>query len=283
MLLSIVIPAHNEEGVIRPCLESLIAQDSPAAPEFGVEVIVVANACSDRTAALARELEPLARARGYGWTVIEDCVGGKARALNRGDAMARGGIRVYLDADVVCSPTLLGELATALEGDAPLYASGAITIPPGASWVSRRYGEFWSRLPFVAADVSGCGLYAVNAAGRRRWGAFPKLHSDDKFVRLLFSRAERRRVAARYSWPVPEGLLTLLRVRRRWCEGNAELRHAYPDLRADSGPGTAWQYARLALSRPVSACVFSIIYAGGALLAARHETSTPIQWRRARQ
>lgn len=282
MILSIIIPSHQEEATIQNCLRSIIAQTVFQNRSIRAEVIVVANACTDATAERARSLESVAQGLGLGWTVIVDPIGGKTRALNRGDDVARGDFRIYLDADVVCGPTLVEELVSALDSDAPLYASGTVSIPRSKSWFSRCYARFWTRLPFVASDVAGYGLYAVNAAGRQRWADFPDLHSDDKFVRLLFKSSERRRVAATYSWPIPDGILNLVNVRRRWCEGNAQLRGSFPELHSDPYPGTAWQYACLMATTPVSAVVFSIVYAGGALLARGREISNPIQWRRAR-
>lgn len=282
MDISIIIPAHQEEDSIESCLISILDQNFVKNASARVEVIVVANACTDATVERVRGMEDLARTRGVDWVVMDDPVGGKARALNRGDQAARGTIRIYLDADVTCCPTLLEELNDALAGSMPIYASGTVTIPPSKSWFSRCYARFWTRLPFVASDVAGYGLYAVNAAGRRRWVEFPDVHSDDKFVRLLFNPVERRRVDASYSWPVPDGIINLLRVRKRWCQGNAQLRAAFPKLHANPYPGTVWQYVRAATARPVSACVFAIVYAGGALLARSDGQANDIQWRRSR-
>lgn len=279
MHISVMIPAHQESKTISDCLSSIIHQTLLDDPSIQAEVIVLANACTDATVEKARALEGAARARGLSLTVIDDPVGGKARALNRADEIAGGSIRVYLDADVLCAPELLAELARELATDAPRLASGTVRIPASRSWISRCYARVWSSLPFVASDVAGCGLYAVNAAGRRRWGRFPELHSDDKYVRLQFNAGERRRVAAEYVWSVPDGLPRLLRVRRRWCEGNAELRRAFPELR-DRRSGTARQYLRLIAEAPVSVTVFAAVYLGGALLALGH--GGPVQWRRGR-
>src|SRR3989442_1147793 len=49
-LISIVIPAHNEEGYLQRTLDALKRQDYPL-----FEVIVVANGCQDRTADIARD------------------------------------------------------------------------------------------------------------------------------------------------------------------------------------------------------------------------------------
>lgn len=281
MLISIIIPAHQESETISECLSAIISQTLLQNPSVQAEVVVLANACADDTVEKARSLEGAARTRGLALTVIDDPVGGKSRALNRADGIARGSVRVYLDADVVCAPDLLAELARELDTDAPRFASGTVRIPPSRSWVSRCYARIWSSLPFVTSDVAGCGLYAVNAAGRRRWGRFPELHSDDKFVRLQFAAHERRRVAPEYVWSVPDGLARLIRVRRRWCEGNAELRRLHPELR-DTRAGTARQYLRLIAGAPVSATVFTAVYLGGALLALGHGGGTPVEWRRGR-
>lgn len=47
--LSVIVPAHNESATIRKCLMEIIAQDYPIA-----EIIVVADACTDDTAAIAQ-------------------------------------------------------------------------------------------------------------------------------------------------------------------------------------------------------------------------------------
>ncbi len=60
-------------------------------------------------------------------------------------------------------------------------------IPPARSALTRAYARFWQRLPFNRTVAPGYGLYAVNAAGRARWEAFPAIISDDTFVRLQFT------------------------------------------------------------------------------------------------
>ncbi|MBX3247199.1 MAG: glycosyltransferase [Myxococcales bacterium] len=50
--LAVVVPAHDEEGGIASCVKSLLGCARPQAP---VEVLVVADNCSDGTAARARE------------------------------------------------------------------------------------------------------------------------------------------------------------------------------------------------------------------------------------
>ncbi len=50
-LVSVLVPARNEEGNIGPCLESLQNQDYP-----NLEILVLDDNSSDNTAGIAREM-----------------------------------------------------------------------------------------------------------------------------------------------------------------------------------------------------------------------------------
>lgn len=226
-MLSVIIPACNEEGWIGACLSALFA--SHPVPG-GAEAVVVANGCTDATAARARETAAQARAAGWKLIVLDLPPVGKPGALNAGDAAAHGDVRAYLDADVIVSPVLMAQLADALSGDLPLYASGTPRIPRPTSRLTRAYARFWQRLPFARSVAPGFGLFAVNAAGRARWGQFPAIISDDTFVRLQFSPQERVQVHARYDWPMIEGFGALVRVRRRQDQGVRQIAALYPGI-----------------------------------------------------
>jgi glycosyltransferase involved in cell wall biosynthesis len=232
ILLSIILPASNEADYIGPCLAALFASDP--VPK-GAEVIVVANGCRDDTAARARSFVPAAQAAGWQLRVIDRAEGGKIGALNAGDAAASGDMRAYLDADVVVSPGLMAQLVQVLCVAQPRYASGRPEIPRPKSAVTRAYARFWQSLPFAKTAAPGYGLFAVNAAGRARWGAFPQLISDDTFVRMQFTPAERIGCDAPYIWPMIEGFSALVRVRRRQDAGVAQIADLYPGILAREG------------------------------------------------
>jgi glycosyltransferase involved in cell wall biosynthesis len=225
-VLSIIIPANNEEALLGACLSSILACDSPAC---GIEIVVVANGCTDRTAAVAQGFVPQARARGWRMQVLDLPQGGKMRALNAGDAAASLPWRAYLDADVTVSCGLLNQLCQALDGPKARYASGSLRIT-ARGLVSRAYAATYRRVPFMLKGVPGCGLFAVNAAGRARWGKFPDIISDDTYVRLLFRPEERIAVRASYDWPLVEGFRALVKVRRRQDRGVRQVAALYPDL-----------------------------------------------------
>jgi glycosyltransferase involved in cell wall biosynthesis len=96
-LITIIIPAHNEEGYLGQTLEALLRQNYP-----WLEVIVVANGCTDRTAEVAKgKCDRL--------IVLSQKSLGVAR--NLGARMARGELIVFLDADTTLEPLTLQRIA----------------------------------------------------------------------------------------------------------------------------------------------------------------------------
>ncbi|HCQ59768.1 MAG TPA: glycosyl transferase [Sulfitobacter sp.] len=252
--VSVLIPAHNEADWLPACLDALCAADPVAGP---VEVIVVANGCTDDTAELARKKAPAFEARGWALRVLELAQGSKLGALNAGEAAARGAVLVYLDADVLVSPPLLAQLAEALAEDAPRYASGMPQVTTSGDWVTRHYTRFWQTTGFMTHGVPGFGVFAMNRAGRARWREWPDIISDDTFARLNFRPEERIAVPAPYAWPMIEGFAPLVRVRRRQDIGVAEVEQLFPDLmRNDDAHDQMRPFWRRALADPLGALVF---------------------------
>lgn len=261
--LVVVIPANDESAWIEACLAALAAQDAAAGP---LEVVVSANACTDDTAARARGMAPAFAARGGGLRVIDSPAPGKTAALDRAEAALAGRLRaaprVYLDADVRCDAALMGQLRAALDTAAPRYATGTLAIAPARSAATRAYARVWARTPFVRGGAVGAGLFAVNAAGRARWGDFPDIISDDTFVRLNFAPHERVEVPARYHWPMVEGLGALVRVRRRQDTGVRQIAARWPGLMGNEGKGR-WpraDLARLALADPLGVAAYGWVH-----------------------
>lgn len=255
---TIILPAHDEADYIGACLASILDQDHTGP----VEVIVTANGCRDDTVGRAGAMAPTFADRGWLLRVEDLPRGGKIGALNHADGCARpDGIRLYLDADIRMGRRLLSGIVAVLDVDMPRYAGGRLVVAPAQSAVSRAYARFWQKLPFVARGVTGAGLFAVNAAGRARWGEFPQIISDDTFARLQFTEAERFLVDEPYEWPLVEGFSPLVRVRRRQDQGVAQIAQMFPELPARQGhvrPGRA-ELMRLAAADPLGFATYAAV------------------------
>lgn len=93
-LLSIIIPAHNEEerlpGTLRQVFDFLRTQ------EYQAEVLVVENGSQDKTLEIAESFSnqyPL-------YSVLQETLPGKGRAVQKGMLSARGQYRFMCDADL---------------------------------------------------------------------------------------------------------------------------------------------------------------------------------------
>lgn len=128
----VIVPAHDESAVIRRTVASLKRLDWPAA---GYRILVVADNCSDDTAALARIA---------GATVLErrnDAQRGKGYALAHGFAASRAegwaDAVVVIDADAEVSANLLEAFASRIERGAAAVQAHYGILNPLASWRTR--------------------------------------------------------------------------------------------------------------------------------------------------
>lgn len=280
--VSIIIPAYNEASIIEDCIDGVLRQTT----DLSMEILVVANGCSDDTAARARATAPRARARGARFAIFELARGSKPGALNFADTHATGRIRIYLDADIRLTPNAVEEICARLSDGVTLLCAPRLETAEPRSGVTRAYATAWSQLPLVRNEVVGCGLYAVNEIGRARWTLFPELISDDKFVRLHFAPSEQA-IAERASYLVqmPEGWCELVRVRGRWSRGNRDLTRAFPEL-TRTERNRVLQAGRMLILTPrlwPSAPVFVLAFALGELSARYNGRKGLNVWERATQ
>ena len=113
-LVSVIVPARNEERSIRSCVESICASDYP---EF--EVIVVDDRSDDATLGLARAI-PQNRARrvvAVEGQELPDGWMGKPWACAQGARVAQGDLLLFTDADTVHAPELLERAVAGLAED----------------------------------------------------------------------------------------------------------------------------------------------------------------------
>ncbi len=102
-LISVIVPARNEERNIQACLESLLAQNYP-----NLEVIAVDDRSSDRTPLLLAQLaEKDGRLRVVQGNTLPEEWAGKPHALWQGAQAARGDWLCFVDADTFGKPELI--------------------------------------------------------------------------------------------------------------------------------------------------------------------------------
>jgi hypothetical protein len=209
-MMTIIIPAHNESQVIGRLLGQLV----PYRHDEELDIIVVANGCTDATAEVAASFGPPVR-------VLSIPVASKGEALAAGNRAAKGFPRLYVDADVELRAEDAYALARALE------LPGVFCAGPqrqhalaGRSRLIRWYYEVWTQLPEVQHGLFGRGVVGVSAAGYLRIAELPPLLADDLVASLAFSPEERVIVPnARVIIHPPKTLAGLLRCRTRAMMG----------------------------------------------------------------
>lgn len=117
-LVSVIVPARNEEACLGACLESLVAQTG-----IGFEILVVDDASTDRTRRIAQSLPNVA--------VIDSPPlpsdwSGKNNAMVAGAKAAKGKWLLFTDADTVHRP---GSLAHSL-AEAQRYGAALLSYSP---------------------------------------------------------------------------------------------------------------------------------------------------------
>src|SRR5262250_432932 len=99
LLLSIVIPAYNEEKRIGRSLDQIT--EFLSAQPFSAEVIVVDDGSTDRTAQIVEEQAEKYRASGHDLRLLINKPNrGKGYSVKRGINEARGDIVLFTDADL---------------------------------------------------------------------------------------------------------------------------------------------------------------------------------------
>jgi hypothetical protein len=228
-MVSIVIPAHNEEQVLGRLLGQLV----PSTKACDFDIIVVPNGCTDNTAEVASSFEPAVR-------VLPIPVASKREALAVGNRAARGFPRLYVDADVELRAEDARALAEALRRPGTLAAAPMrINSMAGRTRPVRWYYDIWTQLPEVRRGLFGRGVVGVSAAGYMRIADMPPLLADDLAASLVFSHDERAIVSdALVVVHPPCTLADLLRARTRAAMGVDQIEQAVdaPSSKARTRP-----------------------------------------------
>ena len=135
MLLTIVVPAFNEEGYLSETLASLDRAKAFLQRERSIqtEIIVVDNDSDDSTADVALAL---------GVAVAREAVHNVAKVRNTGARLSSGETIVFVDADTVVPENLLSRVVDAMSDDTSVGGAVDTDYRPKKLMV-QAYLEFW--------------------------------------------------------------------------------------------------------------------------------------------
>lgn len=156
-LISVCIPARNEENNIRRCVESALGQEYP-----NLEVIVLDDRSTDATPVILRDLASRdSRLISINGSDLPSGWAGKPHALYQAAAVARGEWLCFVDADTFLAPQALSSvLAKAGETEADMFTVMTRQI----------LGSFWEKtvMPLVMTALSvGFSPRKINDPNRR--------------------------------------------------------------------------------------------------------------------
>ena len=223
--ISVVIPAFNEEAGIDATVRSMLRSRYPGP----LEVVVVDDGSTDRTAAIVRDL------RLPGVHLIRQRNAGKPAALNRGIAEAMFDLLVLVDGDTILAPDALSRLALRMRDPDVGAVSGNTKVANRSGLLGR-----WQHLEYVMGfnlerrmfDVLGAIPTVPGAIG-----AFRRIALDDVgglSSGTLAEDTDLTMAICRSGWRVvyepralawteaPSSLRQLWRQRYRWCYGTMQ-------------------------------------------------------------
>jgi glycosyltransferase involved in cell wall biosynthesis len=125
MNISFVVPAYNEEAIVRTCLQSIVAEiarNPNLALGTSAEVVVVNNASTDNTRAVAEEFFATVPAHGGGLRVIDEPRKGLVQARKAGFDASTGTLVANIDSDTVLPQGWLAEVQRQFDTDKQLVA-----------------------------------------------------------------------------------------------------------------------------------------------------------------
>jgi glycosyltransferase involved in cell wall biosynthesis len=158
---SVIIPTYRRRSSLERVLRGLAVQEWPA---DRLEVLVVSDGGDDGSAELVRSFRI-----GCPLRLLEQENRGPAAARNLGLAHAEGPLVLFLDDDVVPSPRLLAEHASAHAASADRVVIGTMVEPPGplsawVRWETRTLAEQYAAMIAARWPATPWQFYTGNAS-----------------------------------------------------------------------------------------------------------------------
>jgi glycosyltransferase involved in cell wall biosynthesis len=182
--ISIVIPAFNEERLLRGTLDQVKSATAAfARRQWETELIVCDNNSTDRTAEIAREA---------GAQVVFEPVNQIARARNRGAETASGDWLIFVDADSSPSPELFEDVAREIESKRCL-AGGCTARMETNHLAARCVLMFWNCLSRTRKVFAGWMIFCETETFRALQGFNTVLYVSEDIDLSIRLRGHARR------------------------------------------------------------------------------------------
>lgn len=228
---AIVIAARNEAAVLANLLDSIAAQ---AYPQAKLAVFVVADNCTDATAAVARRHGAVC----YERRDLRHCTKGYAlqflfKCINRDYGYAAFEAYMIFDADNLLAPDYVSRMNEAFDAGEKIVISYRATKNLDRSWLAASYALHWLRtvrtenrprsVLRLSARVQGTGYLFANEVVAAGWN-YTTLTEDRAFSADAVLRGYRISYndAAVFYDEQPESLKIALRQRIRWSKGHLQ-------------------------------------------------------------
>lgn len=197
MKVSIVVPVKNEEGIIRDCLESMLAQT--VKPR---EVIVVDNASTDNTRDVVKSYVERFHKKDISLVILSCILGNQIEARGMAFRTAKHEIIGTIDADTTLSPTWVEETLRCFDSDPEIVGMGGSITYNDRVVASMHWFVFtWYRLFPQNYFFYGCNgafrrsVYHKSARVEECRALMEKYHLhepyDDLFLSYQLKRAGR--------------------------------------------------------------------------------------------
>ncbi|MEL7633886.1 poly-beta-1,6-N-acetyl-D-glucosamine synthase [Sporomusa sphaeroides] len=234
-LVSVLIPARNEEDAIRSTIEAVLSSQYP-----NFEIIVLDDASTDSTAAIVQEIE--ANEERVRVLLLNENVG-KPSALRYGTLASRGDILLCIDADAYLDPWAMHWMVSHFNGPRVGAVTGNPRVRNRTSLLAKiQVGEYSSIIGMIKRTQRILGkvltVSGVIVAFRKQaifdaglWDA--DMITDD--INITW-KLEKRFWDIRYEpnalcWIlVPETVSGLWRQRVRWAQGGVEVVRRHRDI-----------------------------------------------------
>ncbi|CAK0739399.1 poly-beta-1,6-N-acetyl-D-glucosamine synthase [Gammaproteobacteria bacterium] len=246
-LVSILLPAFNEEARIAKTIEAILVVNYPA-----LEIIVVDDGSTDDTFAIA--IRYVGEHQGMRVRVLRKPNGGKSTALNLGFRESHGPLVLCVDADSLLERNAVKRLVAVLGDPSVGAVSGQVRVRNRGTLLGRMQALEYAMMNGMPRLSQSCFSHVLIAPGPvamfrrailddiwRTWGAgHEEDASSSRYVTgpwerdtfaedcdltlntLLFGKRVLFEPAALSYTTAPDGLFPLLNQRYRWIRGNLQ-------------------------------------------------------------